>query len=290
MLKIIESVGKNGKNQISDVKKIRVLLNCYLRSKSKTGLIISGKADINLEEAIALFQKDYVGSSKPDSKIDVNGKSYNKLKEFLNSIFKPVALSPPTYGIVTWESEGAEGGPYHSRKLHVPSTSSGLTLGRGYDFRRKSQSKIYNDLTSSGVDAKIATILKQASELFGVSASQFVIDKDLLDLQISGEVQKNLFKISYDIEKSEVKRICEKALVKKTYGTTDWSGLHSTIKDMAIDLKFRGDYTPSARKIIQKSIAENNLTEFKKKIKDKRNWSNVPPDRFIRRSSFMDKT
>jgi len=40
----------------------------------------------------------------------------------------------PAKGKVTWNSEGREGGKYHSRKLLVPNNSSGLTLGRGYDM------------------------------------------------------------------------------------------------------------------------------------------------------------
>ena len=33
----------------------------------------------------------------------------------------------PSEGLVTWDSEGAEGGPYHSRILQVPTDESGLT-------------------------------------------------------------------------------------------------------------------------------------------------------------------
>ncbi|MEX0729512.1 MAG: hypothetical protein WED00_03675 [Aquisalimonadaceae bacterium] len=41
----------------------------------------------------------------------------------------------PQKGLLTFEAEGTEGGRFHSRHLHVPSGMSGLTLGRGYDFR-----------------------------------------------------------------------------------------------------------------------------------------------------------
>ena len=288
-LMIINSVGKHGVNQGSDVKIIRALLNCYLRTKSEATLIISDKNDVCLEQAIALFQKGYIGSSKPDSRVDANGLSHKKLKEYLNNIFEPFPITPPSYGLVTWESEGAEGGRYHSRKLHVPSSSSGLTIGRGYDCKRKPELQIYNDLISSGVEDKFATLLKHATNLSGTTAAQFIIDNDLLDFQVSAEIQEKLFKISYDLEKSEVQRICRKTQVEKIYGVTDWDSLNCAIKDITIDLKFRGDYTPSLRRIIQKHIAENNLSEFKQIIKDKNNWSNVPQDRFKRRSLFMDE-
>ena len=38
------------------------------------------------------------------------------------------ALDVPEIGIVTWDSEGSEGGRFHSRRLHVPSDTSGLTI------------------------------------------------------------------------------------------------------------------------------------------------------------------
>ncbi len=37
----------------------------------------------------------------------------------------------PNLGRLTFEAEGNEKGPYHSRILHVPSPFSGPTLGRG---------------------------------------------------------------------------------------------------------------------------------------------------------------
>mgnify|MGYP006875700117 CR=1 FL=1 len=49
-----------------------------------------------------------------------------------------------TEGLLTFESEGHEGGPYHSRTLHVPSHTSGLTIGRGMTAgpRQKLESRL----------------------------------------------------------------------------------------------------------------------------------------------------
>lgn len=196
----------------------------------------------------------------------------------------------PDYGGVTWESEGAEGGRYHSRKLHIPGLTLGLTVGRGYDMKTKSAVTIYKDLIKAGVESKKAEKLKLAAKLFGASASQYIIDNDLLDLQISPEAQKVLFKISYDIESGEVKRICSKSDVVLAYGKTDWDKLNNSMKDITIDLKFRGDYTSFARKQIQKSIADSDLKAFKNVLQDETKWPNVPSDRFKRRSKFLDKT
>jgi len=288
-LKILSSVGKGGQNKSKDVKLVQALLNVYARAFNIAVLSITGKSGSELELTVAAFQKNYMKSIAPDSKVDANGGTFKKLIAVLDGIFKSVAITNPTYGVVTWGAEGAEGGRYHSRKLHIPSSVSGLTIGRGYDMKTKSVSTISKDLTTAGVDVKSVAIIKSAAGLFGENASQFVIDKDLLDFQVTADAQKKLFKISYDLESGEVKRISGKRDVVLAYGNTDWDKLNSNIKDIVVDLKFRGDYTGSARKFIQKSIADNDLTAFKKVLKDKTNWSNVPQDRFDRRVAFLDK-
>ncbi|WP_086929441.1 hypothetical protein [Agarilytica rhodophyticola] len=286
-IKINSSVGKKAKNQAIDVKKVYALINVYLRAQQKSSFDISEENSEALEAAIAVFQKDYVRLSNPDSLISPNGKTIKKLNEVLENTFKPLDITKPDFGQVTWDSEGTEGGRFHSRKLHVPSSASGLTIGRGYDLRRKTQNTIQADMTKAAIDSEIINILKEAAGLSGATATQFIIDNDLLDFQISNTAQKALFKISYDFEASEVKRISEKADVVKIYGKTDWHKLNNKIRDIAVDLKFRGDYTPLARRKIQKSIADNNLLDFKKEIIDQKNWPDVPADRFSRRVKFL---
>lgn len=287
--KPLGTVGENGTNALKDVKLIQSLLNVYFRKNKKTTLIVNGKNNSSLESSISNFQKDHMKMSSPDSKVSPHGKTFSSLKAVLAATFKAIAVVKPSYGEVTWESEGAEGGLYHTRKFHVPSPYSGLTIGRGYDMKTKSASAISIDLIGAGVDANKVAIIKHAAGLFGDSASNFIIDKDLLDFQLTPDAQKKLFKISYDIESANVKRISEKKDVVLKYGKTDWSQLHSAIKDIAVDLKFRGDYTGASRKVIQKSIADNDFEEFKKLLNDKNNWGKVPKDRFERRNNFLGK-
>lgn len=286
--RILGSVGINGKNNAKDVRLVQALLNVYLRATKAAPLQITGKVDSALETSIKIFQKHHMQSKSQDGQIVPGGRAFEQLKTYLNGIFKPLAISSQEFGLLTWESEGADGGRYHSRKLHVPSVASELTIGRGYDMKTKSAATIATDLAMVGVDAKKANVLKLAAGISGGVASQFIIDNDLLDFQITPEEQRKLFKISYDAESSKVKRICDKKDVVLTYGKTDWLTLNTIIKDIAIDLKFRGDYTGEARKNIQKSIANNDLTAFKLKIKEKSLWPNVPRDRHERRSRFVD--
>lgn len=287
-IKISASVGKGGKNFAKDVNVIQALYNAYARANKKSTFSVDGKYTKELGTAIGSFQKDVLNSSSPDSRIDTSGKTFKRMKKILDEVFKPVAVKSPTYGVVTWEAEGTEGGRYHSRKFHVPSSVSGLTIGRGYDMKTKSASTISVDLIGAGIKAKEVAAIKLAAGLSGNAARQFIIDNDLLDFQVTPEAQKKLFKVSYDAESDQVKRICKKSDVVIAYGKTDWDKLNSAIKDITIDLKFRGDYTGTSRKIIQKSIADNNLSAFKKHLKDKKNWKNVPKDRFDRRNTFLD--
>jgi hypothetical protein len=286
---IYASVGEKGKNLEKDVKTITALINVYRRSLNQTTIPVSTKSSTDLETAIGEFQTNYLKAKDPDKRVDAGGRTFLTLRQFYKGIFKAVAITAPTYGEVTWESEGAEGGPYHSRCFHVPSNASGLTIGRGYDMKEKNQKKISEDMVAAGLTQSQADTIRKAAGLNGTAAGFFVVENDLLDFELTPEQQLALFKISYDEQAGEVKRICELSDSVKRYGKVDWDNLNSAIKDIAVDLKFRGDYTPNSRKNIQKSIADNDLDEFKKQLKDSTNWPTVPKDRFDRRVKFLDK-
>lgn len=195
----------------------------------------------------------------------------------------------PLVGKVTFESEGAEGGPYHSRKLHVPSLTSGLTIGRGFDMKTKSAFKVSQDLISAGVTQKDAALLSKAAGLSGATAKAFIVTHKLDKFEITQQVQVKLFNISYKEEEAETKRLCTKADVEAKYGKCNWMTLDSAIKQILVDLKFRGDYTGGTRKFLQKHVVANDTKEFLKAISDRTNWLQlrVPQDRFQRRITFF---
>ncbi|WDE04367.1 hypothetical protein SG34_023985 [Thalassomonas viridans] len=193
-----------------------------------------------------------------------------------------------TQGLLTYEAEGMEGGPYHSRKLHVPGESSGLTIGRGYDMKEKSEDKIRADLLAAGVAPEQAGILGQAAGLSGTEAKAFIDKQGLSDFEITMEAQEVLFKQTYDELSRDVQRICDKADCVAAYGEVDWEGLDDKIKDVLIDLRYRGDYTPASRKLIQALVAANDLDGYKQVLTTRENWPNVPQDRFNRRMAFLE--
>jgi hypothetical protein len=199
-----------------------------------------------------------------------------------------IQIPEPPEGHLTFESEGQEGGPYHSRRLHVPSANSGLTIGRGYDMKLRSKSEIRDDLAKAGLAITEAALISQAAGLKGEEAEEFIEENDLEDFEITSEAQLALFTIEYERKAKDTRRLATKADVARAYGETDWDALHEVIKEVLIDLRFRGDYTPSCRRFLQAHVAKNNLAAFAEQIGNQNRWPNVPPDRFNRRKSLCE--
>lgn len=172
------------------------------------------------------------------------------------------------YGQLTFDAEGDEN-KYFSRRLHLP-PGSGVTIGRGYDMLFKDIKKIYKDLTSVGIEQ--APHFAMGSRLKGNEAKKFISDVEhLLAVMerssiITPAQQKDLFLLSYKEAEDDVFRICRKSDVVKVYGATNWFTLNPKIKDVLIDLRFRGDYTPKTRKLVQPWVALNDIKMFKRGV------------------------
>lgn len=195
----------------------------------------------------------------------------------------------PAAGRLTFDAEGQEGGKWHSRRLHVPGPTSGLTLGRGYDMKNRTNAQIRNDLLTAGVDAPNAALISQASGLTGDRAEDFIQDNHLEDFEITPQAQLKLFQIDYDWHAGDARRLATKPDVTRRYGATNWEALHPVIRDVVIDLRFRGDYSPGCREILQSHIVANDLKAFAGEIGKKTNWPNVPKDRFERRRNYCQQ-
>ena len=192
----------------------------------------------------------------------------------------------PAVGRLTFDAEGQEGGPFHSRHFHVPSSSSGLTIGRGYDMKLRSKSQVRDDLLAAGLESAQAALISQGAGAKGEQAEEFIEENDLEDFEISGQAQLTLFTTEYARQEADTKRLATKADVTRAYGATDWEALDTNIKQVLIDLRFRGDYTPTSRRFLQVHVASNDLAAFAGEIEKQANWPNVPQDRFNRRKEF----
>lgn len=288
-LSITGSVGKSGKNHAKDVKLIRALLNVYHRNKCHSELPITEQSDDSLIQAIERFQKEKQSMAAPDGQVTSSASSsFTTLVSVMKSTRTTTSITKPKRGSLTWDAEGNEGGLFHSRVLHVPSPVSGLTIGRGYDMKNRSSAEVQKHLVQAGVNATHSATISKAAGLSGSAAEQFIIDNDLLDFEISASAQLKLFEFVYKDYVATVKRICEKKTVVDEYGKTDWDKLDPYILDVVVDLTFRGDYHGTSRKVIQKSIADNDFDAFKKLITNKAKWGSWPSNRFARRKEFLD--
>ena len=281
-------VGKNGANSPIDVRIIKALLNTYQRKNGRPSLPMDTVDTDTLVTHIENFQKQQMKVTAPDGRIDPGGKTLSGLLQCLRGCYTVQSVTVPTEGRLTWETEGSEGGRYHSRRLHVPDGNSGLTLGRGYDLRERVAANVQADLANAGVAGNTAFRISTAAGKRGASASQFVIDNDLLDYEIAPQTQLKLFERVYEEKLKELKRVSELANTIQNYGKVDWKKLDQRILNVLVDLIYRGDYTKTSRVFLQKHIVANDFGKFKAEIAKKGNWSNVPQDRYERRKNYVE--
>ncbi|TSC31415.1 calcium-binding protein [Corallococcus sp. Z5C101001] len=194
-------------------------------------------------------------------------------------------------GQLTFDAEGQETrGAYFSRKAHCPGGASGVTIGRGYDMRERTQESVVSDLIAAGVPRGDAELLAQGAKLTGNEAAHFIARADVKVIQISPMAQKKLFSAVYGQYAADVKRISSKSDTVAKYGNVDWENLDPALKDVVVDLRYRGDYTPATRREIQEIIAHNDLQGLydvlSNQAKMTGEWG-VPRDRFERRRDYL---
>lgn len=197
-------------------------------------------------------------------------------------------IARPRRGGLTFDAEGQEGGRYHSRRPHVPGPTSGLTIGRGYDMKHRSRKKIRDDLAAAGVELALAERLSGAAGLAGDAAKAFMAAQALEGCEITPEAQARLFEATYEQLERDTRRLATKADVTETYGATDWDRLHPAIREVLVDLRYRGDYTSACRRFLQRHVASNDLVGFAREMCDRARWPKVPEDRFGRRKAFCE--
>ncbi|MCQ4312018.1 pesticin C-terminus-like muramidase [Pseudomonas stutzeri] len=196
-------------------------------------------------------------------------------------------------GQLTFDVEGNDddSSMYFSRVAHWPPVgASGVTIGRGYDVGH--QHNVRSDLQTAGVSEPLLSWLDSGKGLKKELARDYLrnASAEIRSQKISRKQQHVLFLFVYESMEKDVKRICNKRDVIEAFGGTDWEALHPKIKDVLVDLRYRGDYTPSIRSEIQQHVANNDLLSFTRAIKNRAIWpTNLPNDRFIKRSNFLDE-
>jgi hypothetical protein len=190
-------------------------------------------------------------------------------------------------GQLTFDAEGLErpGHPGHSRQLHWPGGASGPTIGRGYDLKERTSEQVIEDLKAAGVDPEVARQYAAGAGKGpnGNQAETFVKENRDQIPEITAAQQQKLFERVYARYEAEVRAICERDDVVAAYGRVDWDKLRPAIRDILVDLNYRGDYTRRARELVQKLTVANDLPGLTRMMADRDAWPKVPCDRFYRR-------
>lgn len=193
------------------------------------------------------------------------------------------------YGQLTFDVEGNDiaNTIHFSRVVHWPKGASGVTIGRGYDLGQRPNPEV--DLTEAGVPEPLFSWLISAKGLKGQAAKSYLdaASEEIRQFQITRKQQYKLFIPVYEFMKSEVIRISGSPANIEDYGTLTWETTDSKIQDIAVDLIYRGDYTPNTRKLVQQHIVDNDLPALSTTIADSSKWPGVPSDRFNRRANYL---
>jgi hypothetical protein len=198
--------------------------------------------------------------------------------------YQPITYNPGsrflqvTFGQPTFNAEGTEAaGPWFSRQIHYPGGErSGVTIGRGYDMGGRTPLQVQRELLLAGVGSKDATLLSTAAGLQGASADIFVAENREHAPIISLEAQQALFErvVTPQII-SDISRILTKPDVQATYGKSEWALLKPEIKELLFDMRYRGDYTPTTRTVLQPHIVSNDTDALLKVMEQRDYWRNL---------------
>lgn len=144
-----------------------------------------------------------------------------------------------TRGQLTFEAEGNDNpaSPYFSRRLHWPGGASGVTLGRGYDMRYRTEASICADLTAAGLGVDPAKRFALGAGLSGDAARDFVRKNKAAFRIISLRSQRVLFE-------SVVYPRYERAAQQRYQSAAEphsakWEDLDTRIRDVAVDLTYQ---------------------------------------------------
>jgi hypothetical protein len=199
----------------------------------------------------------------------------------------------PAVGKLTFDAEGQEGGPYHSRKFHWPGPGSGVTIGRGFDCKLRTKPEITESLTRAWsphgdcYDAKAIVTIQEASWIEGLGCEKAFIAKHK-DFEITPEQQFWLFAESWREASASVMKISKKPHTEKMYGKLP-DLIDPVCLELVVDLRYRGDYTPTTRLWIQRAFIEGNRDTLLHQMVDRSLWMRVPSDRFKRRVEFLKR-
>jgi hypothetical protein len=279
-----EKPGPDGKGGVSDEDLINAIYAERFRKGDDGQMIHFPKVDLKksrLDKRAVNERKDALAALTQERETqapDLNKTALGILLKKAGIIAmpdrrKPNLLAVPR-GQVTFDGEGNEGGPYHSRRPHVPSDKSGVTIGRGYDMKKRTAKEIQDDLRAAGVSEAQAKLYAEAAGLSGADAKAFLekhggsaLFKAAKELGLKGREVNQYLK---DNTLEEISQQQQKDLFDLTYGR-----MEAAVKDKFADY---AKYPPSAQEALTDmayNLGVNGLrTKFPKFVEDvrKQEW------------------
>jgi len=183
--------------------------------------------------------------------------------------------------LLTWDAEGADGrkDPKVLSKLRIPHKKAGLTIGRGYDLKLLKKDVAKKDMIKCGINKDDADSISRAAGMPAYRAKN-VLKRSSRLRNLKFTVKQTYCLFLRKVMKNVV--LSQRLLTKKV-----WKRRHWKIKGILLDLLFRGDYTRSVKRGIEKHIKNNSLYYVTKYMSDESKWRHVPKDRFLRRKKYM---
>ncbi|WP_299494363.1 hypothetical protein [uncultured Shewanella sp.] len=191
------------------------------------------------------------------------------------------------YGQLTFDSEGNDVTDHHlfTRTPHIPHNSkgivfdnSGITIGRGLDLGKRTASEIESLFNQAAIHAKpispaLLTWLKGAANKRRQVGYEYwkTLDANVpkAEQEITRKMQHHLFNVVYANYMTDTKRITIKQSVCDAYlngKKIDWDALPQNVREILIDLTYRGDYTGiddprgNTRKVVLPAVYQDQIS------------------------------
>ncbi|MDT3641182.1 peptidoglycan-binding protein, partial [Cronobacter sakazakii] len=139
--------------------------------------------------------------------------------------------------------------PCFSRILHHPSIGSGVTIGRGYDMKKRSAGEILFTLRQAEIEEYKSQICAKASFLSGKKASSFIELYGPLVGEITHQQQIRLFELSYKEKKDYAKNVYNRS-VADIKNALSWEQIELKVRDVFVDTIYQGNNTANEMAII----------------------------------------
>lgn len=212
-------------------------------------------------------------------------------------------------GQLTFDAEGQDiEGSYFSRKPHWPGGVSGITIGRGFDVGQENdKNKINESLKKVSlnnrckeINSELLNWLVDGTGLKGNEAKTHLstLNNRIADKKNQIITRKQQYYLFVEVLYPDYEEYGCKLTTTKNIKITveEYSKLPFWIRDIIVDLRYRGDNNPSTRAkfmpVLKQCVENKEYTEFKELMNNREYWVGnikVPEDRFKRRKDYCNK-